>query len=286
MARDRCVNIIAPQISVNPSWWADLEWTRETLALLGIRVQSVISRNSSMCELKSAGSASANILLTQDAGYAFAKELSDKFDIPTILSDIPLPIGVKNTNRWLRAIGEYFEVQDKVEEIVKAGEEKVVDILRRRALMIIPRYRNCRVAVSADAGFGIGLLRMLFEELEMIPDLLLIRSSSKQARAILERELWALGIAPKVAMGADGYQIKKAIYDANVDCALGSAWEKYIAEEAGIKIAFDCFSPTNRSIYIDRPYFGYDGMLNLLEVIANDWECAFRSKEIDETLIS
>jgi nitrogenase molybdenum-iron protein beta chain len=87
-------------------------------------------------------------------------------------------------------------------------------------------------------------------------------------------------------MGADGYQIKKAIYDANVDCALGSAWEKYIAEEAGIKIAFDCFSPTNRSIYIDRPYFGYDGMLNLLEVIANDWECAFRSKEIDETLIS
>jgi nitrogenase molybdenum-iron protein alpha/beta subunit len=40
-------------------------------------------------------------------------------------------------------------------------------------------------------------------------------------------------------------------------------------------------SPTNLDIYVDKPYFGYDGMLNILEVVANDWERAFRSKEID-----
>ncbi len=279
------VNIIAPQVSVNPTWWADLAWTKDILKRLGISVQSVISHETSMCELKAASSASANIMLTQDAGSKFCAQMAEKFEIPTILADIPLPIGIKNTNRWLRAIGEYFEKIPIVEQIINEGEARVIDVLRRRALMIIPRYRNCRVAISADAGFGIGLLRMLFEELEMIPELLLIRSSTQPSKSVLQQEITDLGIAPQVVLGVDGYSIQKAIKDNDPDAVLGSSWEKYIAEEAGIKLAFDCFIPTNRTSYIDRPYFGYDGMLNLLEVIANDWELAYRSKEIDPSLL-
>jgi nitrogenase molybdenum-iron protein alpha/beta subunit len=79
----------------------------------------------------------------------------------------------------------------------------------------------------------------------------------------------------------DGYQIKKVLKDMDVDAVLGSAWEKYMAEEVGIKIAFDVLSPTNMDVYLDRAYFGYKGMLNILEIIANDWERAYRSKEID-----
>jgi nitrogenase molybdenum-iron protein beta chain len=272
-------------VSVNPTWWADLAWVTQTLSKLGVPVQTVISHNTSMCELKAAGTASSNILLTQDAGRAFCKKMEDAMHVPTILSEIPLPIGIANTNRWLRNIGVQFNVQSEVEEMIREGEAMVADVLRRRALMIIPRYRNCRVAVSADAGFGIGLLRMLFEELEMIPDLLLIRSASPAARGLLEAEIRDLGISPNVAMGADGYKIKKAIADARPDAIIGSSWEKYIAEEAGIRTAFDCFTPTNRVSYVDRPYFGYEGMLNILEVIANDWETAFRSKEIDPALM-
>jgi nitrogenase molybdenum-iron protein alpha/beta subunit len=175
----------------------------------------------------------------------------------------------------------YFDKEEKVEEIIKAGEERVADVLRRRALMIIPRYRNLRIAVSADATFGIGLLRMLFEELEMIPELVLIRSNNHEAKKILERELQSLGISPAVAFGVDGYQIKKALQESKVDAVLGSSWEKYMAEELGIKIAFDLLSPTNRDVYLDRAYMGYEGMLNMLEIIGNDWERAFRSKKIE-----
>jgi len=157
----------------------------------------------------------------------------------------------------------------------------VADVLRRRALMIIPRYRNLRVAVSADAAFGIGLLRLLFEELEMIPELVLIRSDSREARKILERELQSLNISPAVAFGADGYKIKKALEDSRADAVIGSSWEKYMAEEIGMKVAFDVFSPTNRDVYLDKAYMGYEGMLNMLEIIGNDWERAFRSREIE-----
>jgi nitrogenase molybdenum-iron protein alpha/beta subunit len=198
-----------------------------------------------------------------------------------ILDDIPLPIGLKNTERWLRRLGDYFDVNDKVEEIIKKGENKVTDILRKRALMMIPRYHNCRIALSADATMGIGLVRMLFEELEMIPEAILIRSNTPEARKILGDELKSLGLDSKVAFEVDGYQIKKVLKDMDVDAVLGSAWEKYMAEEVGIKIAFDVLSPTNMDVYLDRAYFGYKGMLNILEIIANDWERAYRSKEID-----
>jgi light-independent protochlorophyllide reductase B subunit len=282
--KPRLVNIIAPQANVNPTWWADLQWVIQTLKSLRIRVQTVFTHGISFEELEQAGQATANILLSHDVGYKFARKMQEIHNIPLILEDIPLPVGVKNTTRWLEALAAYFKIDEKVMvPLIKRGEEMVVDTLRRRALMIIPRYRNCRVAVSADGTLGLGLVRMLFEELEMIPEVLLFRSAMRESRSILEQELHSMGLSPRVAFSADGYQIKSALAEVDTDAVIGSAWEKYMAEELGIKIAFDVFSPTNRETYLDKPYFGYEGMINIMEVIANDWERAFRSKEIHWT---
>ncbi|MBW4629173.1 MAG: nitrogenase associated protein N [Brasilonema octagenarum HA4186-MV1] len=281
--KPRIVNIIAPQANVNPTWWADLHWVTQTLKSLRIKVQTVFSHNSSFAELEQAGDATANILLSHDVGYKFARKMQQTHDIPLILDDIPLPIGVKNTTRWLQALAAHFKSEERVEPLIKQGEEMVVDTLRRRALMIIPRYRNCRVAVSTDGTLGIGLVRMLFEELEMIPEVLLFRSAMRESRPILEQELQSLGLSPSVVFSADGYQIKQALTEIDTDAVFGSAWEKYIAEELGIQISFDVFSPTNRETYLDKPYFGYEGMINMMEVVANDWDRAFRSKHIHWT---
>ncbi|MGA9070388.1 MAG: nitrogenase component 1, partial [Terracidiphilus sp.] len=117
-------------------------------------------------------------------------------------------------------------------------------------------------------------------ELEMIPDLLLVRSSSKQAKTILDAELASLGISPRVAFGVDGFKVKQALATGDLDAVFGSAWEKYLAEEIGIKVAFDLLQPTNRTFYRDSAYFGHEGMINMLEIVANDWEAALRSKAI------
>lgn len=277
---EKSVNLIAPQSNLNPTWWEDLKWVKDILSTLGIKVQTVIPHETTLEDLENAAMASANILLSRDVGYEFAKKMEKLYGVPLILSDIPLPIGLNNTARWLRALGIYFGVEDKVEEIIKAGEEKVIDLLRKRALMIIPRYRNCRIAISADATIGTGLLRMLFEELEMIPEVLMIKSNTPEAKKIVSEELNSMKISPKVIFGVDGYKIKKVLKDFNIDSVIGSSWEKYMAEEVGIKLAFDVFTPTNRDVYVDRAYFGYDGMLNIMEIIANDWEKAYRSKYI------
>lgn len=274
------VNLIAPHASVNPTWWADLDWVVKVLEGFGLKVIARIAHDTPLGELEQAGKASANILLSHDAGYAFARKLEATHGIPLILADLPLPVGLANTSRWLKALTEHFGSAGLADFMIQAGEDKTADILRKRALMIIPRYRNCRVAVVADATFAVATLRMLFSELEMIPEVVLVRSDSPHARELLERECAELGIAPKVAFGVDGYQIHQTLRTCKVDAVLGSAWERYMAQEEGIRIAFDAFSPTNRDIYLDRAYFGYDGMLNLLEILGNDWETALRSREI------
>ncbi|WP_025692946.1 nitrogenase component 1 [Paenibacillus zanthoxyli] len=275
------VNLILPQSNLNPTWQADLLWVKEVLREMGVDVLSVLPHNMALEELEEAGLASANILLSHDAGYKFVRKLEERHQIPFILGDVPLPVGLSNTARWLRAAGGYFGAEEKAEEIITRGEKLVVDTLRKRALMIIPRYRNCRVALSADATLGIGMVRMLFEELEMIPELVLLHSGTQEARELLVNELNELGLTSGVAFSVDGYQLKQAISEAKTDVVIGSAWEKYMAEEAGIKTSFDLLSPTNRDVYMDRAYFGYEGMLNMLEVFGNDWERSYRSKAIN-----
>jgi light-independent protochlorophyllide reductase B subunit len=276
----RSVNLILPQAGLNPTWWADLEWVKGVLQTMGVETHCVFPYASSLEDLSLAAAATANIALSHDAGYGFLEQMELQHAVPTILNDLPLPVGLKNTANWLRALGEYFNAREVAEETIAAGETKVTETLRRRGLMIIPRYRNARVAVSADATMAIAMVRMLFEDLEMIPELLLIRSNSPQARRLLDLELGRLGIAPRVAFGVDGYKVKQALQQMDLDAVFGSAWEKYIAEEMGIRCAFDVMQPTNRTCYRDGAYLGYDGMLNLLEVVANDWEAAFRSKAI------
>jgi nitrogenase molybdenum-iron protein alpha/beta subunit len=276
----RTVNLIAPQASLNPTWWADMNWVKSVLTAMNVETHCVFPCNVSIEEISLASAASANIMLSHDMGYTFAREMEAKHDVPTILGDLPLPIGLKNTSNWLRALGEFFDAGAVAEQLIESGETQVTGTLRRRGLMIIPRYRNAKVAVSADASMTIGLVRMLFEELEMIPDLLLVRSNSKQAKSVLDAELASLGISPRVAFGVDGFKVKQALATGDLDAVFGSAWEKYLAEEIGIKVAFDLLQPTNRTFYRDSAYFGHEGMINMLEIVANDWEAALRSKAI------
>ena len=134
------VNIIAPQANLNPTWWADLIWVKQVLKKMNIKINTVFSYQTTLENIAAASEASANILLSHDVGYAFARKMEDEFGIPLIAADVPLPMGCSNTARWLRTIADYFDVDKEiVDKIINDGEARVVDILRRRGLLIIPR---------------------------------------------------------------------------------------------------------------------------------------------------
>ena len=130
----------------------------------------------------------------------------------------------------------------------------------------------------ADATVGISLLRFITEDLEMIPDLVCLRSGQTGTREMLERELAELGLYPHIVYDADVYRSKMALTETRPHMVLGSNIERHVVKESGIPFVFRLVNPISRFRMTDRAYFGYGGMLNLIEFIQNDWWDRYRSK--------
>ena len=154
----------------------------------------------------------------------------------------------------------------------------VVEVCRRKGLEQFFMHR-APSAIVTDATIGIPLVRFIAEDLEMLPELICLRSSQKKARGILEKELKELGLNPQVIYGADVYQSNLALSESRPEVVFGSNIEKHGIEELDIPFIFLIASPTMRFRMIDREYFGYTGVLNLIEFIQNDWRERYRSRQ-------
>ena len=87
-----------------------------------------------------------------------------------------------------------------------------------------------------------------------------------------------LELAPQVIYDADVYQARKALAEARPEMVFGSNIERHAVEELDIPFVFRLVNPISRFRMIDRAYFGYVGMLNLIETMQNDWLDRYRSK--------
>jgi nitrogenase molybdenum-iron protein alpha/beta subunit len=113
----------------------------------------------------------------------------------------------------------------------------------------------------------------------MIPRLLCLRSCLQGVKGILERELEELNLSPKVIYSADVYQSKLALSEVKPEAVFGSNIERHATEELGIPFIFRLVNPISRFRSINRQYFGYMGMLNIIECIHNDWLDRYRSRK-------
>jgi nitrogenase molybdenum-iron protein alpha/beta subunit len=134
------------------------------------------------------------------------------------------------------------------------------------------------VAIVADATVGVPLLRFVAEDLEMVPRLVCLRSGQSGMAQMLERELTELHLHPQVIHNADVYQSRMALAEVRPEMVLGSNVERHAAEGLGIPYVFRVVNPISRFRMTDRSYWGYTGMLNLIESMQNDWLDRYRSK--------
>jgi nitrogenase molybdenum-iron protein alpha/beta subunit len=186
-----------------------------------------------------------------------------------------LPIGFYNTRRFLEILGERFDCEKKAEEIIRKGEQGVIQNLRRRGLRV-EFFNKVSTAVVADSTIGIPLLRFLTEDLEMVPELVLLRSDN--ASKLAEQEITALQISPEFKSSIEVYQVKEYLRDVSPTCVVGSNIEGHLARELDIPLSFEVITPVLEYRMTDRQYFGYTGMLNLVEIIQNTWWDRWKSK--------
>ena len=274
----KSVCLIAPFANANPSWMGDLEWVQRVLSQMGVQVTASITHQTALTDFEKVSATEASLLLSHDCGQKAADYLASEFGIEQLCKDIPLPVGFTNTRRWLRELGERFDAGDVADKLAAEGEKMVVEVLRRKGLEQFFMHR-APVAVIADATVGIPLIHFIAEDLEMLPQLICLRSSQEAAREILEKELRELNLKPQVIYGADVYQSKMALADIKPEIVIGSSIERHAVEELDIPFVFLLVSPTSRFRIINREYFGYTGMLNIIEFIQNDWRDKYRSQQ-------
>ncbi len=274
----KSVCIIAPFANANPTWMGDLEWVKAVLAQMGVQVTATITHQTALSDFKKVSASEASLVLTHDCGQKAADYLASEFGVEQLCKDIPLPVGFTNSRRWLTELGDKFGTRAVTDKLVAEGEKRVVEVCRRKGLEQFFMHR-APAAIVADATVGIPLVHFISEDLEMIPEVICLRSSQESSRKILEKELAELNLSPQVIYGADVYQSKTAIAQVKPEIVFGSNIEKHAVEEMDIPFVFLLVSPTSRFRLINREYFGYTGMLNLIECIQNDWREKYRSKQ-------
>jgi len=273
----RSVLLVAPHANANPTWMGDLTWVEAVLARLGATVVARLTHDTALSDFQKVPLAEGCIVLSHDAGQKAADYLARRFGIEQWCRDLPLPVGFTNTHRWLTELGRRLGAEAEAGRLVAEGEKMVVEACRRKGLEQSAMHR-APAAIVADATVGVPLLRFIAEDLEMIPELVCLRSGQAGVAEMLGRELAELGFEPKVVHDADVYQAKTALAEMRPEMVFGSNVERHAVEDLGIPYVFRLVNPISRFRMIDREYFGYVGMLNLIESIQNDWMDRYRSK--------
>lgn len=270
------VCLVAPHANANPTWVADLEWVENALARLGVQVLATLTHATALSEFARASAAEGVLQLSHDAGYGAVEYLSDTFGVEPLCRDLPLPIGMTNTRRWLTALGERFDAERSAEELIAEGERTVIETCRRRWPVARFFYRT-PAAVVADATVGIPLVRFATEEMELTPALVALRSARPEAQRLLEQELNDLGLAPQVAYGTDVFATRRNLEAVRPRVVFGSTIERHASEGLDVPYIFEVVRPIRQFRLLNREYFGYRGILNLLECIQNEWSDRWRS---------
>jgi len=272
------VCLIAPHANANPTWTADLAWVKQVLSRMGVQVVATLTHRTPLSEIEHAASAETSLLLSHDAGQNAVEYLKEAHCIEPIGRGIPLPIGMTNTQRWLAALGERFDRQKVVEEMIAEGERMVMATCRRKWPMARFLYRT-PAAIVSDATVGIPLVRFITEEMEMTPELVALYTSHRPVRDLLESELKDLKLTPKVMYGADVYRTRMSLLETKPRVIFGSTIERHASEGLSPVYTVEVVRMIRQFRMINREYFGYTGILNLFECVQNEWIMGWRSKE-------
>jgi nitrogenase molybdenum-iron protein alpha/beta subunit len=244
---------------------------------MGGTVVATLTHDTPLSDFEKVPQAEGCIVLSHDAGQQGAEVLAERYGIEPWCQGLPLPVGFTNTRTWLAELGRRLGAEREAQRIVAQGEQVVVETCRRKWLEQSGMHR-APSAIVADATVGIPLVRFLTEDLEIIPTLVCLRSGQAGTRELLERELAELSLDPKVVYDTDVYRARSALAESSPEMVFGSNVEHHAVEELGIPFVLQVVNPTWRFRMVDRAYWGYNGMLNLIEVIQNDWLDRYRSK--------
>ncbi len=273
------VNVFADVPTQNPYWRGDLAQLKVLLEKIGLKVNILFGYTSAgVSEWKSIPNAQFNLLVSPWVGLNVVEYLERKYHTPFLHYPI-LPVGAKESSRFLRTVGEYAGIdKDKVEEVIRKEEKEYYQYFVGTADFFSSLQNNLpyELYVSADSLYAFGITKYLEEEVGYIPEGVYIvddpdSRGENTVREVFEKEFPEY--ADKLVLEPDSELIinnmKPKLAKTKRALVLGSDWEKVPTKKSDN--LFLCISaPMSQRLVVSKSYVGYHGGLTLLEDIYNN----------------
>lgn len=194
-------------------WKGELRAVKKLLESIGLQANIIFTEFEGFEKLKELPSAEYNLVLSTWNGHRAAKKLEEKFDIPSIIFP-SVPVGPKQTSKFLRIVGEQLDVpKDIVEEVIKNEERRTYRLIEYSGDMLLVARPHCYFAVVADSNTAINVTNFMVNELGYLPDIIQLSDNPpeeyrKGIIKALTEDLESTSL-PEIIFEPDSYEQKK-----------------------------------------------------------------------------
>jgi nitrogenase molybdenum-iron protein beta chain len=216
----------------------------------------------SMAELADALNASGFLFLQKYSTVGTQKFVKN---VQKISSEaITMPIGVRNTDAFLMTLQQMTGKSIPAE--LEAERGRAVDA----AIDAHQYIHGKRFALYGDPDLVVGLVGFLLE-MGGVPVHIVCSNGNEAFRKEVEALLAGspLGTQGKIYTGKDLWHLRSLLLTDPVDMLIGDTHGKQIARDANVPLARIGYFMTDRVHLHRQPIIGYQGVINLITMIAN-----------------
>jgi nitrogenase molybdenum-iron protein beta chain len=275
------VNILGVIPSQDVFFRGDLEEIKRLLKKIGVDANTFFGHDESLEDLKNAGRASLNIVLSNVYGIESAEAFREKHGTPYITAD--LPIGPSATEKFLFTVSDALGIKsDIVKKVIDEEKKYFYSYVERAADLYTDADFQHYFTVVSNGNYVGPLTKFLADDLGWIPLLSVVTDSLPDADKETIRKKFGgfeFAVTPEIVFETDTSEIirhftKDHVYfkdskylDAPVPLfVFGSSLERDFADGLNARLLVISFPVLNRSIF-NRGYAGFRGGLNLFEDI-------------------
>jgi nitrogenase molybdenum-cofactor synthesis protein NifE len=112
----------------------DLRELKRVLALIGVRVNAVLTAGATVRQIEQTASAALNVVLCEATGKDAVEQLEKQFDMPYIIEE--LPIGYEATSRFLAHVADALGVSLDLDATLPTHHVEAPEIMGKRVAVI------------------------------------------------------------------------------------------------------------------------------------------------------
>jgi len=282
------VNIIAPFLMGSNNWVYDLAEIQRLIRCLNLDINCVLTHNTDVKEVERFHDAQIDLYLTYEELPKLA-QYEEEHGLKRVGQDLPLPIGIANTERWFLGLASFFQKKELAQKVLEE-ERKIFTPLKfhYNCTWLQTWLSSKYCAVIGPASWAASLATCLYFDFSVFPAIIALYGESRESMERAKNILRAMQpyYEPIILENPLYFTLAQTIEDSEIEFSIGQTQEKSLVEGLGVPhlSLAGIYSIYGSFNFLPDPSMGYRGMLYLLTMFGRLLEDTFHEKERWKTL--